>query len=115
MLIIHFHIILWNIGIQISTNIIIPFLIGGLFFYIGTFLKKCKRNWFIGIRTPWTLSSDIVWEKTHNLGSKLFKFTAVLVMIGAFFKQYSIYFILIPVFSVIIYIIVYSYLEYKKL
>ncbi|MEM1515464.1 MAG: SdpI family protein [Candidatus Bathyarchaeia archaeon] len=40
---------------------------------IGILCEDSKRNWFIGIRTPWTLSSDRVWEKTHRLGGKLFK------------------------------------------
>ncbi|MCK7526814.1 MAG: SdpI family protein [Ignavibacteriales bacterium] len=41
---------------------------GLLFIVIGSMLRKAKRNFFIGIRTPWTLSSDYVWDKTHQLG-----------------------------------------------
>lgn len=65
--------IVWNMGVQFNmTQFFVP-AIGVLFFYIGTILKHTKRNWFVGIRTPWTLSSDAVWEKTHKLGGKLFK------------------------------------------
>ena len=65
--------ITWNMGVQFNmTQFFVP-AIGILFFYIGTILKYTKRNWFVGIRTPWTLSSDVVWEKTHKLGGKLFK------------------------------------------
>src|SRR5918996_1351378 len=43
--------------------------IGLLFIFIGFMLRQSKRNFFIGIRTPWTLSSDRVWDKTHQIGS----------------------------------------------
>jgi len=39
-----------------------------LFFYIGVMLRHTKKNRFVGIRTPWTLSSDSIWDKTHHLG-----------------------------------------------
>ena len=46
--------------------------IGLLFILIGNYLPKLPRNWFFGIRVPWTLSSDIVWRKTHIVGGWLF-------------------------------------------
>ncbi|MEK7202903.1 MAG: SdpI family protein [Patescibacteria group bacterium] len=68
----------------------------------------------IGIRTPWTLSSDLVWEKTHKIGGKLFKITGVIAFVGIFFQSYALFFIFIPVILVAIYTIVYSYFEYQK-
>ena len=65
--------IAWNLGytgFQMSTALL-PAM-GLLFIFVGYMLAKAKRNFFIGIRTPWTLSSDTVWDKTHALGSKLF-------------------------------------------
>jgi len=85
-----------------------------LLYYLSILVKKSKRNWFIGIRTPWTLSSDKVWDKTSRLGSKLLKITAILILIGAFFGEYLIYFILIPIILTFVYLWVYSYLEFKK-
>jgi uncharacterized membrane protein len=114
MLLVHFQIILWNFGIQISPNTIMPIAIGFLFFYIGILLKNAKRNWFIGIRTPWTLSSENVWNKTHKIGAKLFKIAGIISIIGVFFQSYSIFFILIPTFFTAFYLIVYSYFEYQK-
>ncbi len=107
-------ILLWNVGIKMNPSIIIN--VGGalLFYYVGILLEKSKRNWFIGIRTPWTLSSDVVWDKTHKLGSKLFKITAIICLIGVFFPKIGAYFLLIPVLSVAVFTIVYSYFEYRK-
>ena len=55
--------VLWNLGTQISFGLTLPILLGCLFFFIGIVFEKTKRNWFFGIRTPWTVSSDEVWER----------------------------------------------------
>jgi uncharacterized membrane protein len=114
MLSIHLQIILWNIGIKISPNRFIPVGIGVLWFYIGILFENAKRNWFIGIRTPWTLSSERVWDKTHKTGSLLFKICGALAFTGVFFPGYAFYLILIPIFLVVIYTYVYSYVEFRK-
>lgn len=114
MLFIQLHIILWNLGIQINPNAIIPIGLGLLFFYTGILCENAKRNWFIGIRTPWTLSSDKVWDKTHKIGGKLFKIAGIVAFIGIFFRSYTMFFILIPAMLAAVYSIVYSYLEYRK-
>lgn len=114
MLFVHLQIVLWNIGIQISPNSTMPIGIGLLFLYLGFILDKTKRNWFIGIRTPWTLSSDSVWDKTHKIGAKLFKVAGVIALLGILFKEYSVYLIVGPALLIAGYTIVYSYLEHKK-
>ena len=114
MLLVYVQTILWNLGIEISPNLVFPILMGLLFFYIGILLENAKRNWFIGIRTPWTLSSEKVWNKTHKLGSKMFKIAGIIALIGFLFQKYTFYFILVPVLFVAFYLIVYSYVEYQK-
>lgn len=57
---------------------------GALFLVIGNYLPKTRSNFLFGIRTPWTLSSDIAWEKTHRLAGPLFMAAGALGMIGAF-------------------------------
>ncbi|NYZ78044.1 SdpI family protein [Candidatus Micrarchaeota archaeon] len=85
-----------------------------LFYYIGVLMEHAERNWFVGIRTPWTLSSDRVWKKTHRLGALLFKIIAVLVLASAAFPEYAIYLFLIPVIAVAAILFIYSYFEYAK-
>jgi len=114
MLLVYFQTILWNLEIEISPNLAFPILMGLLFFYMGILLENAKRNWSIGIRTPWTLSSEKVWNKTHKLGSKMFKIAGIIALIGFLFQEYAIYFILIPVLFVAIYTFIYSYIEYQK-
>jgi uncharacterized membrane protein len=114
MLLIHLQVILWNLGVQVSFNMTMPALFAGLMFYTGVLLEKAKRNWFIGIRTPWTLSSDTVWDKTHRLGAKLFKLTGLISLAGLLFQKQAFFFFIVPVLLVTIYITIYSYVEYRK-
>ncbi len=111
---IHCQIILWNMGIEISPNVISPIGLGLLFFYIGILCENAKRNWFIGIRTPWTLSNEVVWDKTHKIGGKLFKIAGIIALLGVFFQNYAFFFIIIPVIAVSAYTIIYSYVEYQR-
>lgn len=105
----------WNLGARFDFGQTLLPALAILFFYIGILLSKAKQNWFVGIRTPWTLSSEIVWDKTHNLGGRLFKIAAVISLFGIFFKEAAFLFFLIPILVAAIYSVVYSYLEYQKL
>jgi len=111
---IYLHGIFWNLGIKISPNIILPISCSLLFFYVGILCENSKRNWFVGIRTPWTLSSDAVWGKTHRITAKLFKASALIVFIGAFFREHAVFFILVPVTLTAVFSILYSYFAYQK-
>jgi len=107
-------IILWSSGYQVSPNLTFPLLTGMLFIYLGFLLGHAEQNWFVGIRTPWTLSSKTVWKKTHELGGKLFKIAGVISCAGIVAGEYAFWFILVPVLSVAVYTVVYSYTEYQK-
>lgn len=104
----------WNLGFRFSMNQLLPPAMGILFYYLGILVEKAKRNWFIGIKTPWTLSSDRVWDKTHKIGGKLFKVAGAIAFLGIFFQDYAISFVIFPVILVAGYTIVYSYFEYQK-
>ncbi|HXY86987.1 MAG TPA: SdpI family protein [Candidatus Acidoferrales bacterium] len=106
--------ILWNMGVQYNFNQVLAPAFGGLFYYIGVVTEHAKRNWFVGIRTPWTLSSESVWDKTHAIGAKLFKIVGVVALLGVLFPNYTIFFILVPVLIVAGYLIVYSYVVYQR-
>lgn len=61
------------------TDVVVPG-IAGLFVLLGNYLGKTRSNWFAGVRTPWTLSSDYSWEKTHRWAGRLFVVTGVLTL-----------------------------------
>ena len=104
----------WNLNYTFNMNRMITPAIGLIIYYAGILTENAKRNWFIGIRTPWTLSSPKVWDKTNKLGGKLFKIAGVIALLGILFPSYTVWLILIPVLTFTVYIIVYSYLEYQK-
>ncbi len=106
--------ICWNIGFRFNMIVLLAPAFSILFYYAGTLTEHAKRNWFIGIRTPWTLSNDKVWEKTHSIGGKLFKIAGVIALLGMFFPNYALLFILVPIILVATSTIIYSYIEYKK-
>jgi uncharacterized membrane protein len=114
LLAVQFQIIFWSTGYQVSPNLTLPVLIGILFIYIGFLLGHAEQNWFVGIRTPWTLSSERVWKKTHELGGELFKIAGIISCAGVFAGSYALWFILVPVLAVAVYTVVYSYTEFRK-
>jgi uncharacterized membrane protein len=106
--------LLWNLGIVFNMNMVLMPAFAVLFYYMGVLLEKAKRNYFIGIRTPWTLASDKVWDKTHKLGAKLFKVTGLLALFSIFFYNYAFFFVFIPIIGSSLYLVIYSYYEFKK-
>lgn len=105
--------ILWNLGARFNMGQMLMPAFGLLIYCCGILLQNTKRNWFIGIRTPWTLSSEEVWEKTHMLGGRLFKIAGVLAFLGVFLPQYALYFVLVPLLSFTVFLLVYSYVKYR--
>jgi uncharacterized membrane protein len=106
--------IFWNLGLRFNFFPVLVPVFSFIIYYSGVLIENSKRNWFIGVRTPWTLSNDEVWNKTNKLGGKLFKIAAIFALIGIIFGNYAIYFVISPIIIASFYTIVYSYLEYQK-
>jgi uncharacterized membrane protein len=106
---------LWNLGLPVDIMSSMSLGIGVLFYFTALLISETRRNYFVGIRTPWTLSSDEVWEKTHKHAGRIFKAASVIILLGAFFPQYAIIFIILPLLGAAAWTTIYSYLEYKKL
>ena len=56
----------------------------GLFVVLGNVLPRARPNWLFGIRTPWTLTNDRVWERTHRLGGMLFVIAGIILLVSGF-------------------------------
>jgi len=105
-----------KVGTMSNPNYIILFL-GVLFIILGNYFQTIKANYFIGIRTPWTLESESVWKATHRMAGKLWFVGGLLVVLFSLLldkSQNTIVFIAITAVITIIPII-YSYLLYKRL
>lgn len=113
--VVHAGIVAFNLGYRFDFTALVLAAAGVLFFYVGVVLEHAKQNWFVGVRTPWTLSSDEVWQRTHALASRLFKLSGVLALVGLLFGDYAIYFVLVPALATAVVTIVYSYYLYERL
>lgn len=105
--------ILWNLGYRFNIIQLLALAFGLIIYYAGVMMENAKQNWFIGVRTPWTLTSESVWNKTNRLAGKLFKVAGVLAALGTAFPEYAILLILVPVILAAIYPVIYSYQEYQ--
>lgn len=106
--------IIWNLseGSFKLGNALLPAM-GLLFIFLGYMIRTAKRNWFVGIRTPWTLSSDRVWDETHRVGGSLFMISGAIAILGIFFGVHAVWFILVPILGSTIFLYIYSYILYQ--
>lgn len=82
MVLVYFITGLAGLGYNMPVGLIIPIGVGILLILIGNYMAKIKMNWFMGIRTPWTLSSEEVWNKTHRMGGKIFILGGILIILS---------------------------------
>lgn len=102
------------LGIQFNMTVMLLPVVGLLFIGVGYMMSKAKRNFFIGIRTPWTLSSETVWDETHKLGSKLFMLGGAVTIVSAFLGENGIWLMMIAMLSAAFVPIIYSYILWKR-
>jgi len=107
--------LLYNLGWQFNLLALLTPAFGGFFYYIGVMLAKAKRNYFIGIRTPWTLAHEDVWNETHRVGAMGFKISGVLTIFGVVVPNCAIWFMMVPLLLVAFGTVIYSYFVYRKL
>lgn len=104
----------WNVGYEFNMGLLVVPALGAIIYYSGILMENAKQNWFIGIRTPWTLSSDKVWDKTHKLAAKLFKVMGAAVLLFLFVPVQAMFLLATLMVLALVYVVVYSYLEYRK-
>lgn len=101
----------------LSSPSIVFVLIGLLFMALGNYFKVIKQNYFLGIKTPWTLESEEIWKLTHILAGKLWIVGGLLIVISSLVIPENVnFYIFISITAIISIVpIVYSYLIFKKL
>lgn len=100
------------LGLKIDIELIVSLLLGLLFIIFGNYMSKIRQNYTVGIRLPWTLSSEDNWDKTHRLAGKLWIVGGLLVLFNIFLKWTGF---LIGILLVIVFVpMVYSYALYWK-
>ena len=97
------------LGKNINVASIMAYAMGILFMAIGNYMGKVRSNFMFGIRSPWTLSSELSWNKTHRLGGRLFVFVGLLVFLSAFFQRGDLSFGLLIGGLLVTLILIYAY------
>ena len=115
MLGVHLIILRASLGYPVPMQRIIPASVGVLLVLVGNLLPRARPNWFVGIRTPWTLSSDRVWEKTHRIGGRVFVAGGLLILLSALATPQlaSIVLVTVVVLSTAT-VLIYSYVEWRR-
>ena len=115
MLVAHAMIIASGLGFSVRVDRLMPVGVGLLFVFLGNYLTRVEPNWFVGIRTPWTLSSDTVWRKTHRTGGWLMVIGGLVLAIGAFLPHGAFLPLLVVTILLVALIpIVQSYVLWKR-
>ncbi len=100
------------LGQTVRMEVVMPVFIGLVLAIIGNYLPKCKQNYTIGIKIPWTLNSEENWNKTHRFAGRLWLVCGLVIMLTGFFGGFWIFFgiVLLMVLAPFIY----SYLLHRK-
>jgi uncharacterized membrane protein len=108
-------VIAWVVKVPVDVSRAVPVAVGALFVLFGAVLGQVKPNWFVGIRTPWTLSSTESWARTHRLGGWLFVALGVLFAVTGVFKLGSFGFVVIgAAIAAVAVLVVYSYFVWRS-
>ena len=100
------------LGYAVPIEVVMPVLIGLIFTIIGNYMPKCKQNYTIGIKIPWTLDNEENWNRTHRFAGWLWTFCGIAIMCTGFFGGFWVF---LPVTLLMVLApIIYSYVLHKK-
>ncbi len=97
---------------EVRVEVVMPVLIGLVFAIIGNYLPKCKQNYTIGIKIPWTLNSEENWNRTHRFAGRLWLVCGLVIMLTGFFGGFWIF--LAVVLLMVFVPVIYSYILHRK-
>ncbi|PSQ26415.1 hypothetical protein BRD03_10035 [Halobacteriales archaeon QS_9_68_17] len=105
----------WNLGNEFPVTAAVAPAVAAVYVVTGHVVERAERNRFVGFRTPWTLSDERVWERTHSRGGRLLKVVGGIAAAGVAFPEHAIALLVVPALLVAVYTTVYSYREYRRL
>ena len=100
------------LGAGIAMEVITPLLVGLTFVIIGNYLPKCKQNYTVGIKLPWTLQSEDNWNRTHRMAGRLWVIGGIVILLCGFLG--GVWLILPVTLIMVVAPMIYSYVLYRK-
>ena len=108
----HTFVYLIALGYGVRMEVVMPILIGLIFTIIGNYMPKCKQNYTIGIKIPWTLNNEENWNKTHRFAGWLWTVCGILIMLTGFFGGIWVF---LPITILMVLApVVYSYVLHRR-
>lgn len=102
-------------GVAVDMPRFVGITIGGMLFVMGNVLGKIRPNWFVGVRTPWTLSSKLSWTRTHRVAGWVFVGGGILLMVaGALGTPFAMIAALVILTAGVLATVVYSYVVWRS-
>ena len=105
-------ILAYALGMQIDMTMIVSIMMGILFIVLGNYMSKNQQNYTVGIKIPWTLSSEENWNKTHRIASKLWVVAGIVFIANIFLRSAEI--ILVVIACTVFIPVIYSFILYKR-
>ena len=103
------------VGYQVNVGVWIMSGIGVLLAILGWVMGDIKPNWFVGVRTPWTLSSRVSWTKTHRQARWIFMLSGLAFVIAGVVQNPPVFFVAVGfVLTGTVWLVVYSYLVWRS-
>ena len=113
--VLHFVILGFALGYNFDIGRIIVLVLGVLFLLLGNYLPRVRHNYFLGIKSPWTLANEKVWRKTQRLAGKLFVVSGIIMMLSIFFSdQLRFVLLIVCILGSTLASTIYSYFIYKE-
>lgn len=103
-----------TLGAPFNMSMVVMLALSVLFLFIGNYMGKVRRNFWMGIRTPWTLANEVVWERTHRLGGWLFVAVGLIGIPLSFIPALRLWGVVGPLIAVSIILCIYSYVCYQQ-
>jgi uncharacterized membrane protein len=100
------------LGVSVRVETLMPILLGLLFVAIGNYMPKCKQNYTIGIKIPWTLASEENWNRTHRLAGWVWVGGGVVMLLSGFLGIFWL--TLVPAIIMVAVPLIYSYILHQK-
>lgn len=112
----HLALVLSILGYNVSVGRFVPAGVGVIFLVIGRFMGRIRSNFMFGIRTPWTLTSELSWQKTHLWGGRLFMLLGALLVLAGLFPFSKLWFGLLMggILLMVVGLFIYSYRVWKE-
>ena len=115
MLVMHVVVLMAATGAPIRMERVAMPVVGVFIAIMGLLIPKAHPNWFVGIRTPWTLTSDLSWERTHRIGGPLFVVLGLLMVATTFIMpEVAIWVLVVAAVGIVLFLFAYSYQVWKE-